>query len=568
MIKKNFPETARPKTAAEGRFEGVYPILWRRISEKGELAGKNEKYFNTRTCPKCGGERLNALSRSVTVNGTRLPELSALPLEALNRWVAGLESSLKGEKRRIAAPYLLDLKTKLRRIINVGLGYLTLDRQAMTLSGGEAQRIKLAAALDAEITGIIYILDEPTVGLHPKDTEGVIRVLQALRDQGNTVIVIEHDPDVMAAADHMIDVGPGAGIHGGQVVGQGTLAEIRGQSSSVTGQYLKNENPEINHNPRSFTETIKVQGARLHNIKGLDVRFPIRALTAVTGVSDSGKSTLVFDILGENGDGGTGKVSGLENFDAVVTVEQSDIARMKRSNVATYSGAYSDIRKIFGCLEAAKEKGMSAKHFSFNTRGGRCENCEGLGRIVSNMLFFENIETVCPVCGGRQFNEEVLSVKFKGCSIHEVLKQPVEKALKTFEGNKKLEGVLGLLQDVGLGYLELGQTLTTLSGGEGQRLKLARELMQNQGKRSLYLIDEPTTGIHPLDIEHFIVLLNRMVDNDGTVVVVEHNAQLIRQADWIIDLGPEGGDRGGKVIFEGTPAQIIACRDSVTGPFL
>lgn len=549
MIKKNFPETARPKTAAEGRFEGVYPILWRRISEKGELAGKNEKYFNTRTCPKCGGERLNALSRSVTVNGTRLPELSALPLEALNRWVAGLESSLKGEKRRIAAPYLLDLKTKLRRIINVGLGYLTLDRQAMTLSGGEAQRIKLAVALDAEITGIIYILDEPTVGLHPKDTEGVIRVLQALRDQGNTVIVIEHDPDVMAAADHMIDVGPGAGIHGGQIVGQGTLAEIRGQSSSVTGQYLKNENPEINHNPRSFTERIKVQGARLHNIKGLDVRFPIRALTAVTGVSGSGKSTLVFDILGENGAGGTGKVSGLENFDAVVMVEQSDIARMKRSNVA-------------------KEKGMTAKHFSFNTRGGRCENCEGLGRIVSNMLFFENIETVCPVCGGRQFNEEVLSAKFKGCSIHEVLKQPVEKALKTFEGNKKLEGVLGLLQDVGLGYLELGQTLTTLSGGEGQRLKLARELMQNQGKRSLYRIDEPTTGLHPLDIEHFIVLLNRMVDNDGTVIVVEHNAQLIRQADWIIDLGPEGGDRGGKVIFEGTPAQIIACRDSVTGPFL
>lgn len=294
----------------------------------------------------------------------------------------------------------------------------------------------------------------------PKDTEGVIRVLQALRDQGNTVIVIEHDPDVMAAADHMIDVGPGAGIHGGQIVGQGTLAEIRGQSSSVTGQYLKNENPEINHNPRSFTETIKVQGARLHNIKGLDVRFPIRVLTAVTGVSDSGKSTLEFDILGENGDGDTGKVSGLENFDAVVTVEQSDIVRMKRSNVA-------------------KEKGMTAKHFSFNTRGGRCENCEGLGRIVSNMLFFENIETVCPVCGGRQFNEEVLSVKFKGCSIHEVLKQPVEKALKTFEGNKKLEGVLGLLQDVGLGYLELGQTLTTLSGGEGQRLKLARELMQN-----------------------------------------------------------------------------------------
>ena len=241
---------------------------------------------------------------------------------------------------------------------------------------------------------------------------------------------------------------------------------------------------------------------------------------------------------------------------------------MKRSNVATYSGAYSDIRKIFGCLEAAKEKGMAAKHFSFNTRGGRCENCEGLGRIVSNMLFFENIETVCPVCGGRQFNEEVLSAKFKGCSIHEVLKQPVEKALKTFEGNKKLEGVLGLLQDVGLGYLELGQTLTTLSGGEGQRLKLARELMQNQGKRSLYRIDEPTTGLHPLDIEHFIVLLNRMVDNDGTVIVVEHNAQLIRQADWIIDLGPEGGDRGGKVIFEGTPAQIIACRDSVTGPFL
>lgn len=568
MLKERLPDITPPKTVAEGRFEGVYPILWRRVSEKGALSEKNEKYFNTRICPECGGERLNTLSRSVTVNETRLPELSVLSLESLNSWITALESSLEGEKGRMTAPYLLDLKTKLRRIINVGLGYLTLDRQAMTLSGGEAQRIKLAAALDAEITGIIYILDEPTVGLHAKDTEGIIRVLQALRDQGNTVIVIEHDPDVIAAADHIIDMGPGAGMHGGMIVGQGTLAEIRNQPSSVTGQYLKNESPEINRSPRSFTEKMMVQDARLHNIKGIDVCFPINTLTAVTGVSGSGKSTLVFDILAEKGAGGTGQVSGLEKFDTVIKVEQSAIARMKRSNVATYSGAYDEIRKIFGNLEAAKRRGLTAKHFSFNSRGGRCENCEGLGRIVSNMLFFENVETVCPVCGGRQFNEEVLSVRFKGCSIHEILKQPVEKALETFGENKKLERILGLLQDVGLGYLELGQTLTTLSGGEGQRLKLARELMQNRGKRSLYLIDEPTTGLHPLDIEHFLVLLNHMVDNGGTVIVVEHNAQLIRQADWIIDLGPEGGDRGGKVIFEGTPAQIIKSGNTVTGAFL
>lgn len=570
-VKGLFPNITSPKTVSEGKFEGVFPVLWRRLSEKGGEAKSLDTYFKSNTCADCKGERLNELSRSVTVLDTRLPELTSLSLEELYNWLQNLENSIEGTSKLMVESYILDLKTKIQRIIKVGLGYLALNRQTMTLSGGEAQRIKLAATLDSTLTGVIYIMDEPTIGLHPKDTEGIINILKELRDMENTVIVIEHDVDIMEEADYIVDIGPGSGKFGGEVIGEGTLEEIKNQGSSVTGTYLKRE-VEHQREPRKGTaQFIEAKNVNLHNLKDVNVKFPVGCLTSVTGVSGSGKSTLVFEVLAK-GDKKEEElfniVEGSEVFHNIITVEQRAITRMKRSNVATYSEVYSEIRKIFATIKEAKEKGLTTKHFSFNTKGGRCENCEGLGYVTSNMLFFENIEVPCPVCRGNQFNDEVLSVKYKGNSIKDILKMSVEEALLIFKDHPKAIKILKLLKDVGLGYLELGQSLTTLSGGEGQRLKLAVELINNQGKNNLYLIDEPTTGLHPLDVENFLVLLNRMVDSGNTVIVVEHNQIVIKASDWIIDLGPEGGIKGGKVIAEGTPKDIRENENSVTGKFI
>jgi excinuclease ABC subunit A len=562
-VKGIFPHITPPKTVAEGRFEGVFPVLWRRLSEKGGEAKALDTYFEDHVCPDCRGERLNELSRSVTVLGTHLTELTTLSLEELYQWLLRLEDFVSGTNKLMVEAYLLDLKTKIQRILNVGLGYLSLDRQTMTLSGGEAQRIKLSATLDCNLTGIIYIMDEPTMGLHPKDTIGIIDILKELRDLGNTVIVIEHDIDVMQEADYIVDIGPGAGKYGGVIIGKGTLEELKTQGASVTGSYLNRKMQDSKKFRKGTGHIIEVQNANLYNLKNINVSFPAGCLISVTGVSGSGKSTLVFEVLAK-----CNKVFGTEVFDAIVTVEQSPLTRMKRSNVATYSEVYSEIRKIFGGLEEAKDKGLTTKHFSFNTKGGRCENCEGLGYITSNMLFFEDIEVPCPVCGGNQFNYEVLSVKYKGYSIKDVLRMSVDEALKTFNNHPKAIKILKLLEDVGLGYLELGQSLTTLSGGEGQRLKLAKELVNNAGKNNLYLIDEPTTGLHPIDVENFLVLLNRMVDSGSTVIVVEHNAQVIKASDWIVDLGPEGGINGGEVIAVGTPDEIVSNKNSITGKFI
>lgn len=570
-VKRVFPEIQPPKTVAAGKFEGVLPTLWRRMSDKGGDAKQLNDYFDFDTCPDCGGERLGELSRNATVQGTRLPELSGLSLEELSDWIRSLESSLKDTERCLVEAYLLDLKTKIHRIINVGLGYLSLDRQTITLSGGELQRVKLAAALDSDLTGIIYIMDEPTIGLHPKDTEGMIAILKKLRDMGNTVIVIEHDPDVMAAADYIVDIGPGSGKHGGEIIGTGTLEDLKRQESSVTGAYLRKDKPDEPQVRKGTGEVIEVRDANLYNLKNIDVRFPVGCLISVTGVSGSGKSTLVFEVLaaarGQKHTTGN-VVSGIEQFDQIVTIEQAAITRMKRSNIATYSEVYTEIRKIFGELQEARDKGLSARHFSFNTPGGRCENCEGLGYVTSNMLFFTNIEVICPVCGGKQFNDEVLSVQYKGYTIKDILQMSVEDALDTFSTYPKIKRILTLLQDVGLGYLELGQTLTTLSGGEGQRLKLAKELITNTGRHSLYLLDEPTTGLHPVDVENFLTLLNRIVDSGNTVIVVEHNQQVIRASDWIIDLGPEGGKDGGQVVFAGTPREIKSSAQSITSKYM
>lgn len=570
-IKKAFPSLQPPKTVAAGRFEGVLTTLWRRMSDKGGEAKHLNDYFDFDICPDCRGERLGDLSRTVTVNGIRLPELSILSLEELNKWLQGLESKLSNAERRLIEAYLLDLRTKIQRILNVGLGYLSLDRQTITLSGGEMQRVKLAAALDSDLTGIFYILDEPTIGLHPKDTEGMITILKKLRDMGNTVIVIEHDPDVMEQADYIVDIGPGSGKHGGEIIGTGTLDELKEQDTSVTGAYLKRQQQEQTEFRKGNGDVIEVKNADLYNLKNIDVRFPIGCFVSVTGVSGSGKSTLVFEVLAATqakNHTSRNSVTGLERFDQIVTIEQSAITRMKRSNVATYSEVYTEIRKIFGGLKDAKEKGLSTKHFSFNTPGGRCENCEGLGSVTSNMLFFTDIEVTCPVCGGKQFKDEVLSVKYKGHTIKDILQMSVEEAVSLFRDHPKIERILKLLEDVGLGYLEIGQSLTTLSGGEGQRLKLAKELINNKGKQSLYLMDEPTTGLHPVDVENFLILLNRMVDSGNTVIVVEHNQQIIKASDWVVDLGPEGGSSGGKVVFSGTPLDMIEKGLTITAEML
>ena len=570
-VRRRYPAVPVPRTVAEGRYEGVLPNLWRRMADKKGSSKLREAYFESVICPECQGERLNGLSRNVTVKGTRLPELSGSALTDLLDWVSKLEESLQHSEQLLAGVYVADLQTKLKRILKLGLGYLSLDRQTMTLSGGEAQRLRLAAVLDSDLTGVIYILDEPTISLHPKDTEGLLIILRALRDKGNTVLVIEHDTAVMEAADYLIDIGPGAEKYGGEVVGSGTLQQIKEQATSVTGAYL-NSKPEPRKLFRKATgDAIEVSQVDKHNLRNLRVRFPVGCLICVTGVSGSGKSTLVFDVLAK-GDTvqsqQTNQVSGTDSFDRIVVVEQAPLTRMKRSNVATYSDAYTEIRKIFGRQQTAIEKGMTTNHFSFNVKGGRCDHCEGLGVVTNNLLFFEDQEIPCPVCSGKRFKDEVLSVTYRGHSITAVLGLSVEEGAELFADSPKISAILKLLQEVGLGYLELGQTTTTLSGGEAQRLKLAVELLASQGKKNLYLIDEPTTGLHPLDVEKFLKLLDRMVDSGSTVVVVEHNQQIIGAADWIIDLGPGGGDAGGKIIAEGTPPDIRKNPNSVTGKFI
>lgn len=558
-----------PKNVANGKFEGVYTTLFRRVHENGGVAQHQAIYFQEEECSTCHGERLQEESRNITVMDTRLPELVTVSLEELFEWILKLEDYLLKEEREIVLSYLLDLKTKLKRIIKAGLGYLHINRQTMTLSGGETQRILLAAALDSDLTGMLYILDEPTIGLHPKDTEGIIEILKELRDKGNTILVIEHDQDVMKAADWIIDIGPCAGVNGGMVVGEGTYDELLLQPDSITGMYLKNQNHSIISNHKQSNDFLKVRHAMMHNLKDIDVEFPIGCLTCVTGVSGSGKSTLVFDVLAKgNTQGNKNLVEGLSTFQHQILIEQAPLTRMKRSNVATYVQLYTEIRKLFGNLNSAIDQGFTMKDFSFNTKGGRCENCEGLGYVTSNMLFFEDIDIQCPVCKGKQFHDELLTIKYQGYSIHDVLQMSIERACELFQDQHKIMKILSLLNDVGLGYLTLGQSLTTLSNGEGQRLKLARELLEHRNEHNLYLIDEPTTGLHPLDVEHFLVLLHRLVEEGNTVIVVEHNVQVIRASDWIIDLGLEGGIHGGNVIAKGTLEDIKQHPDSVTGRYL
>lgn len=571
QVKKFFPDVKPPKTVEKGKFEGVLTGMWRRFSEKSGSSAEAEEYFYSQVCSDCLGERLNEASRSVTVENRRIPTLVTHSLEEMLAWINRLEKSLDEKNYMLVKTFIQDLRTKLIRIDKIGLGYLTLDRQVITLSGGEAQRLRLAALLDSALTGVLYIMDEPTMGLHPKDTWGLVNVLKNLRDLGNTVLVIEHDIDVMKEADYIIDIGPKAGKLGGTVVGQGTLDELLHQEKSVTGKYLREPETLGRTNRKGDGQVITVHHATVNNLKDVTVDFPIGCLTTVTGVSGSGKSSLVFEALAKGNNKmqhGFDSVTGLENFDQIILVGQSPLSRMKRSNTATYIDVFSPIRNLFAKLESAKDRKLTAKHFSFNTAGGRCENCQGLGYITTNMLFFPEMEVVCPVCDGRRFKQEILDVKYKGYSINDVLESSVQDALDIFQEEKKVRVILELLVEIGLGYLKMGQSLTTLSGGEGQRLKLVKELIKQGNKRSLYLLDEPTTGLHPNDVTQLLTLLHRLVDAGNTVIMVEHNSQMIRASDWVIDLGPEGGDAGGEIIAEGTPAQLKEIPKSYTGQYL
>jgi len=563
------------------RFEGIIPNMERRYRETESNTVREElaKYLSVQACPKCEGTRLNGAARNVFVNDRSLPEITSMSVgQALDFFN---ELSLPGWRGEIAGKIVKEIGDRLRFLVDVGLDYLSLDRSAETLSGGEAQRIRLASQIGSGLVGVMYILDEPSIGLHQRDNRRLLNTLLHLRDLGNTVIVVEHDEEAIETADHVIDIGPGAGVHGGLIVVEGTPSDVMADSASLTGQYLSGRRRIEVPAQRAVADEnrqIVIRGARGNNLKNLDVAIPLGLMTCVTGVSGSGKSTLINDTLylataaQLNGSATSpaphAAIDGLENVDRVIDISQSPIGRTPRSNPATYSGLFTPIRELFAGTQEARSRGYKPGRFSFNVKGGRCEACQGDGVIKVEMHFLPDIYVACDVCKGKRYNRETLEVRYKGKSIHEVLEMTVEDALEFFANVPVIKRKLQTLMDVGLSYITLGQNATTLSGGEAQRVKLAKELSKRDTGKTLYILDEPTTGLHFHDIAQLLHVLHRLRDHGNTVVVIEHNLDVIKTADWIIDLGPEGGDGGGRVIAEGSPEQVAASETSYTGQFL
>ena len=561
-------------------IEGVKDLIERRFLETTSSFSREwyQSFMSEHTCTVCEGKRLNPTALSVEVGGLNIHQFTTLSIKDAFDWINNLK--LDASEAKIAELILQEIRSRLSFLKNVGLDYLTLDRLAGTLSGGEAQRIRLATQIGSRLTGVLYVLDEPSIGLHQRDNDRLINTLKDMRDLGNTLIVVEHDEDTMRASDYIVDIGPGAGVHGGEVMAQGTPEEIMKVEQSITGQYLsgklKIEIPETRRTGNG--EYLEVVGATQNNLKNLDVKVPLGTLTLVTGVSGSGKSTLVNEVickslLKELGrekvkPGACKAVKGMDNIDKVIVIDQDPIGRTPRSNPATYTGVFDDIRDVFTMTSEAKIRGYDKGRFSFNVKGGRCEACQGDGVKRISMNFLPDVYVPCSECHGKRYNEETLQVTYKGKNISDVLEMTVEEGLTFFASHHKIRNKLQTLYDVGLSYIKLGQSSTTLSGGEAQRVKLSSELQRKATGKTLFILDEPTTGLHSHDVRRLLKVLHRLVDNGDTVVVIEHNLDVIKNADYIIDLGPEGGDNGGTVVATGTPEEIMACEESFTGQYL
>ena len=569
------------KYQREHPFEGILPNLERRYRETDSAAVREElaKYLAAQPCPECKGTRLRREARNVFVAGKAIYEVSGLPLKLALDFFH--EMKLAGAKLAIAEKIVHEIGNRLQFLVNVGLDYLALDRAADTLSGGESQRIRLASQIGSGLTGVMYVLDEPSIGLHQRDNDRLLETLKELRDLGNSVIVVEHDTDAILNADYVVDMGPGAGIHGGRIVAEGTPAQISASAESLTGQYLSGRRsiamPQLRNKPQA-KQMLRLLGARGNNLKNVNLELPVGLFVCVTGVSGSGKSTLINDTLynavAQHLYGSTAEpaphdeIQGLDFFDKVVNVDQSPIGRTPRSNPATYTGLFAPIRDLFAGVPLARERGYGAGRFSFNVKGGRCESCQGDGVIKVEMHFLPDIYVACDVCHGKRYNRETLEIQYKARNIYEVLDMTVEQARDFFSAVPVLARKLDTLLDVGLGYIRLGQSATTLSGGEAQRVKLALELSKRDTGHTLYILDEPTTGLHFHDIELLLTVLHRLRDHGNTVVVIEHNLDVIKTADWIIDLGPEGGDGGGSILVQGTPETVAGSASSYTGRYL
>jgi excinuclease ABC subunit A len=577
-------ETGR-MTARTHAFEGIVVNLGRRYKETDSQAVREElaRLISNQTCPACQGSRLREEARNVRIgshtSARTLHEVNRQPLTEARDYFLGLQ--LPGNKAQVAEKVLKEIVSRLQFLINVGLDYLSLDRSAETLSGGEAQRIRLASQIGSGLTGVLYVLDEPSIGLHQRDNERLLKTLKQLRDIGNTVIVVEHDEEAIRSADYVVDIGPGAGVHGGFVVAEGTPAEIADNPASLTGDYLSGRRRIGMHGKRRQPDPerlLRIVGARGNNLRNVTVDIPVGLLTCVTGVSGSGKSTLINDTLysaaarhlyGSSAEPAEhDRIVGLDHFDKVVNVDQSPIGRTPRSNPATYTGLLTPIRELFSGVPEARARGYGPGRFSFNVKGGRCEACQGDGVIKVEMHFLPDIYVACDVCHGKRYNRETLEVVYKGRNIHEILQMTVEVAREFFDAVPVVARKLQTLVDVGLCYITLGQSATTLSGGEAQRVKLALELSKRDTGRTLYILDEPTTGLHFQDIEMLLTVLHRLAEHGNTVVVIEHNLDVIKTADWLIDLGPEGGAGGGCILATGTPEQIAAAPASHSGRFL